>query len=260
VIDELVVMHLERRLADAPRHIEGVVAPRVELPSGSSFRVVAERALLAPPAPPFEETERSMDGAVLPRPSIVVEAEPHGVRVNGGPLLVEPAATCHDPARPTGELVQASPLGQPPFPWRPLALFLQVTPDLEAARWMRDLVNDLLRHDVEARLATTVPVDGPHLTGPCLPTEASVRALEPDIVVALDHAALASAPGWCGANRSTVLVDATEGDGPSVELVSWNIGGAQGRLRARVGRSVTAPDLADLFSRLCAGPHPIAPR
>jgi hypothetical protein len=138
-------------------------------------------------------------------------------------------------------------------------VFLQGEPDLHPALWARDVVNQLVHHDVEARLATPVPVDGPHLTGPCLPTEASVRALDPDVVVALDRAALASAPRWCDGNRSTVLVDATDLDVPATQLVSWNVDRAQGRLRARIGRGVEATELADLFGRLSAGPHPVAP-
>jgi hypothetical protein len=44
-----------------------------------------------------------------------------------------------------------------------------------------------------------------------------------------------------------------------MELVSWQIGRAQGRLRARIGPLVDVPGFASLAVRLCAGPQPIPP-
>jgi hypothetical protein len=45
-----------------------------------------------------------------------------------------------------------------------------------------------------------------------------------------------------------------------MELVPWQIGRASGRLRARIGPLIDAPALGSLIRRLCAGPHPVAPR
>ena len=44
-----------------------------------------------------------------------------------------------------------------------------------------------------------------------------------------------------------------------MELVSWQIGHASGRLRARIGPRVDVPAFASLVVRLCAGPHPMPP-
>ena len=44
-----------------------------------------------------------------------------------------------------------------------------------------------------------------------------------------------------------------------MELVSWQIGRAAGRLRARIGPRVDVPAFAALVVRLCAGPHPMPP-
>src|SRR5262249_26011244 len=64
---------------------------------------------------------------------------------------------------------------------------------------------------------------------------------------------------WCRGDRSTVVVawDADLRD--PMELVSWQIGRASGRLRARIGPHVAAPAFASLVGRLCAGPHPMPP-
>ena len=75
----------------------------------------------------------------------------------------------------------------------------------------------------------------------------------------LDGTAAARVDAWCEGNRSTVVV-AFDGDlRDPMELVSWQIGRAQGRLRARIGPHVDVPAFAALVIRLCAGPQPIPP-
>ena len=57
----------------------------------------------------------------------------------------------------------ASERGRPPFPRRPVVVFLGCEP-FRDADWVRRLVNRLVRHDVEARIATPEPPaagDGP---------------------------------------------------------------------------------------------------
>ena len=88
---------------------------------------------------------------------------------------------------------------------------------------------------------------------------ATVEVLDPDVVIALDPTALGVASGWCDGRRSTTVVELTQDMTYDVELVSWRIGVAQGRLRARIGRGVGAGALADLVNRLCSGPQPLPP-
>jgi len=101
--------------------------------------------------------------------------------------------------------------------------------------------------------------EGLHLTQPCLPSEASIRALRPDVVVALDDDALERIPVWCGSDRSTVAIALSPDVAATEELVSWQLGRSRGRLRARIGRQIDAPGLVSLVNRLCAGPHPAPP-
>jgi len=64
---------------------------------------------------------------------------------------------------------------------------------------------------------------------------------------------------WCAGDRSTVVVELDLALPVPMELVSWQIGRASGRLRARIGRWVDVPAFAALVGRLCAGPQPIPP-
>ena len=98
---------------------------------------------------------------------------------------------------------------------------------------------------------------GLHLTRPCRPEQASIRALDPDVVVALDTDAAAQVDAWCEGNRSTTVIELIDDPSITLELVSWQIGHASGRVRARIGRRVDAPALAATVRRLCAGPQPL---
>jgi hypothetical protein len=259
VIDDLARERLARQLAHAPDHIRGVVAETSELPSGTSYRVHAERLCLQPYSVATETRRRAWKGAILVRPGVSFEAGDGVVEVEGGRLLVDPGSHVHDPWRPIATVVPASALGRPPFPRRPVVVFLACEPEVEALDWTRSLVNNLVRRDVEGRLAMLEIAEGLHLTQPCLPSEESIRALHPDVIVALDPSALEQIPGWCDANRSTVAIQLTPDVAATAELVSWQLGRAQGRLRARIGRRVDSPALVSLVNRLCAGPHPAPP-
>ena len=83
--------------------------------------------------------------------------------------------------------------------------------------------------------------------------------MSPDVVVTLDDTAAARVHGWCAGNRSTVVVEFDRDLSDPMELVSWQIQRAQGRLRARIGPRVDVPSFASLVVRLCAGPHPMPP-
>ena len=151
------------------------------------------------------------------------------------------------------------PLGRPPFPRRPVALLLACEPDVEPLDWSRSIVNNLVRRDVEGRLAMFDVADGLHLTQPCSPTEQSVHALRPDIIVVLDEQALDRASVWAGNDRSTVIVAFTPDVAATAEIIPWQLDRAKGRLRARIGRQIDAPTLVSLVNRLCSGPHPSPP-
>jgi hypothetical protein len=198
-------------------------------------------------------------GAALLRPNVAFEVRDDAVEVDVPNLLVDPGAHVHDPWRPVAPLEDASPSGRPPFPRRPVVVFLACEPEVEALDWARSVVNNLVRRGVEGRVALLEIAEGLHLTRPCLPSEASIRALRPDVVVALDEAALERIPVWCDTDRSTVAIELVPDVAAVEELVSWQLGRAQGRLRARIGRQIDAPRLVALVNRLCAGPHPAPP-
>jgi hypothetical protein len=261
VIDDIVVGRLTRQLARVDDAVPGVVAPVVPLPPGASYQVCAERALLTPEACLDPSPDDAARGAVLLRPGVAFEVRADAVAVSHRGLLVDQGAVVHDPWAPVGQLEPASPTGRPPFPWRPVTLFLGLTPDPLLTDWVRQMVNGLLRRkDVEARMAVPSPTRGLHLARPCTPDAATVAALRPDVVVALDGRAIDAATSWLNGDRSAVVIELTPGTEPAPEIVSWRIGEARGRLRARIGRGIGAEGLAALVRRLCAGPQPLPPR
>ena len=261
VIDDTVVGRLRRQLARVDGAVTAVVAPVVPLPPGSSYQVCAERALLTPEACLDPAPDDAPRGAALVRRGVPFEVRADAVAVPHGGLVVDQGAVVHDPWAPVGPLEPASPTGRPPFPWRPVTLFLGLTPDPLVTDWVRQMVNGLLRgRDVEARMAVPSPTRGLHLSRPCTPEAATVVALRPDVVVALDGRAVDAATSWLNGDRSAVVIELTPGTEPAPEVVSWRIGEARGRLRARVSRGIGAEGLATLVRRLCAGPQPLPPR
>ena len=190
VLDEAAYLRLERQLASAPDEMLGVVAAQVELPPGSSARVRAERAAMAPMTKVTEAAGGVFDGAVLLRPGAGFELAATSVRVHDGPLLIDRGAVAHDPWRLQPNLEVASPDGRPPFRWRPVVLLLGLETDLDLAETARGIANGLLARDVEARLAVPEVPEGFYLTRPCRPVAETVQALDPDVVIALDQSAL----------------------------------------------------------------------
>src|SRR5205823_9181093 len=139
MIDDLARERLGRQLARAPDRICGVVAETGALPSGASYRVHAERLCLRSLSAATDTSRRVVQGAVLVRPGVAFEARDSVVEVEQGPLLVDPGAHVHDPWRPVGPIEPASTLGRPPFPLRPVVVFLACDPDVEALDWARAL-------------------------------------------------------------------------------------------------------------------------
>ena len=263
VIDESTRERLERQLALAPDTVAGVAGESSELAPGAGYRVHAEWTALQTPLSRIAPAAGPVRGAVLLRPHVEFEVRDGRVEVPSGSVLVDPGAHVHDPFRPIGPRRAASERGRPPFPRRAVVVFLGCEPPADA-EWVRRTVNRLVRRDVEARIATPDPAPGAeapalHLTRPCAPSEESIRALAPDIVVTLDATAAARVDEWLAGDRSTVVVAFDQTLVDPMELVSWQIGHAAGRLRARIGTRVDVPAFASLVIRLCAGPHPMPP-
>jgi hypothetical protein len=256
VLDESARERLERQLAPAPDDVAAIGAAASPLAPGASYRVHAEWTALETPDA-LAPASGPVRGAVLVRPGVEFAVRDGRVEIASGTIMVDPGAHTHAPHDPIGVLEPASERGRPPFPRRPVVVFLAV--DTPADDWLIRLVNRLVRRDVEARIAAPDVSAGLHLTRPCRAGEASIRALAPDVVVTLDAGAAASVDAWCEGDRSTVVVAFDPEQRDPMELVSWQIGRAAGRLRARIGPHVDAPAFASLVGRLCAGPHPMPP-
>lgn len=268
VVDPVTVDRLARQLEAAPDDIIGVVAPVAELPPGSSTRAHAEWRSLLPldDATDAEPTEAHVTGAVLLRAGSEASVTTDAVTLPPGIVRTDPGAVTHRRRVEPADDHPADQEARSPFPWRPVVLFLALGTEplaRERVESVDRLLDELLDVDVEPRLAGRGTVPAPRRHRPCAPTAATVAALAPEVIVALDADALEQAPGWC-TRRGTVLVDMTrssrdgEVDG-DVELVSWQIGRQPTRLRARVGPAVTAATLARLVNRLAAGPQPVPP-
>jgi hypothetical protein len=265
LLDDVTRERMTRRLAAAPGHVAGIVAEPRELPPGSSYRVHAERLSMEPETAIVELIPEPGEplvtrGAALLRDGVAFDTDEGALRVRGGSLVVDHGTFVHDPWRPIGAPRTASVLGRPPFPWRPVVAFLGYSFDNDDGDWSRRLANALLARDVEGRVVTAGAADGYHLTKPCRPDPASIEALDPDVIVALGPRALELAHEWNAANRGTVVIEATQEQTADIELVSWRIGRARGRVRARIGLDVKAAALAEVVQRLVAGPHPAPPR
>lgn len=261
LIDDAVRERMQRTLRHLPQEVGGIAALLSDLPPGVSCRVHAEWKSLEPATAPkaLQPIASPVRGAVLLRPGIPFSVAGDTVEVPGALVLCDAGAVVHNPRRPVGEPAVASEEGRPPFPRRPVVVLLALEAAARRAEWARRLANGLLRREVEARLAVPAPPEGLHLSRPCLPCEESIRALAPDAIVALDAGAAEHASQWCGSDRSTVVLELSEGLAGAVELVPWQIDRAQGRLRARIGPNVDPIVLGALIRRLCAGPQPVAP-
>ncbi|MCU1352748.1 MAG: hypothetical protein JWM05_1957, partial [Acidimicrobiales bacterium] len=238
VLDGSTRERMARQLAAAPAHVAGIVASTGPLPPGTSYRIHAERLSLRPLTDVSEAGSSTVAGAVLARADVGCTVGPGEVSVERGTLLVDHGTHAHDPDRALGEPGPASADDRPPFPWRPVVvLFGLDAGGTGDGDWARRLVNDLLDEGIESRLAVPAVAPGRHLTQPCQADIASLVALGPDVVVALDATALAAVQAERSLPRGTTAV-ALATDAGGVELVSWQVGRAAGRLRARVSPDV----------------------
>ena len=259
VLDEVARHRLERQLERSAPHVAGVVAPISPLAAGASYRVCAEWRSLEPETLAVELPSR--------RPLVrCCCGQASSSRSGTGSSTSAAEPSCSIPARTcTTPGNRSKSFGSPPSSgarrFRAARSWCssedRATQSSRTGR--RRLVNRLIRRDVEARLALPIIADGLQLTCPLLLCEASMRALVPDAVVALDPEASAQAQHWCRDERSTVFIELDRELSTGAELVSWQIGRSSGRVRARIGRRIDAPAFSALVRRLCAGPQPAPP-
>jgi hypothetical protein len=236
LFDQLGRDRLRRQLIAAESAVTAVVAERDELPPGSSHRVASERRALGPGSTLRLGRDLTVDGAAMVRAGVGFDVGDSFVEVDQGPVLIDQGAVVHNPWQPIGPPRDASPLGRPPDD-RPVCVFLGLEPDPHLADWVRVVVNGLVARDVEARIAVPWPTGGLHLTRPCGPTEASVDALAPDVLVALDDTALELAGRWLG-RRRIGLVRLTP-DTTSEVTIQWRRRGPwRRRAEAAIGRGI----------------------
>jgi hypothetical protein len=239
---------LQLQLARADSAWVGIVAEWRELPAGSSYVVCAERRAQTPESElqPFHCL--SVRGAVTMRPGIGFDLSNEIVAVKRGALLIDPGTVVHDPWRPLSIIEDASPLGRP-LRSRPVVVFLGLERDPYLADWVRRLVNGLVRRAVEGRIAVPEPTVGLHLTRPCAPTQESVRALSPRVVVALDDEAVELCAPWLG-RGAFELVRLTPETTSEITTQSVRVGRWRRRVEASIGRGASAAAMADLVRRL----------
>jgi hypothetical protein len=257
VVDDVALDRLARALAGAPAGVAGVAATTGALAPGASYRVHAEWTAMSPGGTEPVGASR-VRGAVLARPGVDVRVDGDVIAVDGS-VVLDRGAHAHDPWEPVGPLEPASPRSRPPFPRRPVVAFLACEPDPDLVDWARRTANHVLRAGAEARLAVPEATEGLHLARPCAASEASIRALAPDVVVALDATALDQVDAWLGDDRLAVVVGYDPAGAPEPVLVSWRVGRASGRVRAHIARGTDPRALVALVHRLAAGPHPRPP-
>lgn len=261
VLAELAEARLRHQLSRVGEEVIGVAAVAEPLASGESFVEHAARCALRPLDATTPHSGDEIVGAVLLRPGVSYTVDDDRITVTPAPglLLADPGAHVHDPWHPVAPLDPPSEDLRPQFPRRPVVLFLGVRPDVDRADWARSMVNDLLRLGVDARMAVREAAEGLHLSRPCLPDPEVIDALGPQVVIPLDEPTRRVLGRWWGTNRTTMVVDFVDDMRLGVELVSWRIGEAEGRVRGRVGTVGRAPELAAAIDRLCGGPQPVPP-
>ena len=264
-LDERSARRLVERLERSPADVVAVAAPLELIEPGSSAPAQAEWAALDPDGEVHPAEGRAVAAAMAIRSGVDHTVEERQVVVDRGTVLVDPSTRTYDPlhdqaggADAADAAEPAGPHARPPFRWRPVVVFLAGEEHADHDEAVCDLVDALVDLEVEARLAGPAAGRGPRRTRRCAPTRASWRTLAPDVAVVLDATAAGWAESWCD-RRGTVLVELDAALGAAVELVSWTIGRAQGRLRARIGPAVDPPELAALVNRLCSGPQPEPP-
>jgi hypothetical protein len=239
---------LERQLAGSGRACAAIVAEWSELPAGASHRTWSERQALTPESDVRPIADLSVRGAAMVRTGVPFEVGDEVVALARGDALIDPGVVVHDPWRPVGTPADASPAGRA-LDGRPVALFLGVERDPYLADWVRVLVNDLVLRGVEGRIAVPEPTGGLHLTKPCAPTEGSVNALMPEVVVALDEETVDLSATWVG-HRPSGLIRLTPDTTAAVKVETMRVRRSSHRVQAMIGRGIDPESMADLVRRL----------
>jgi hypothetical protein len=248
IIDGAGRQRLARQLARSERGCAAVVAEWSELPAGASNVTWSERRALTPESTVRPAAGLSVRGAAIVRPGVSFEIANELVTLAQGDVLVDPGVVVHDPWRPVCGPTDASPAGRP-LDARPVALFLGLERDPYLADWVRAVVNGLVRRGVEGRIAIPKPTGGLHLTRPCATTEASVAALTPEVIVALDDEAVELFAAWAG-HRACGLVRLTPDTTAAVTVERARVGPSGDRSVGVIGRGIGPDALADLVRRL----------
>lgn len=249
---------LRSTLAMIDTRYDALCAPATVIPPGSSITTdTLRRAIHPEPLRPLLTTNAR--GAIAVRTSgaaSVVDAT--SVDFSGLTEVFEDRSVPAHLVWQMSELADAVDEGRPPFPSSTVVVFLGTIVDDDVDDIARGWVNDLVRLGVEARLAIVAPPPGLHLSGPCSPTVASLNAIRPDVVVALDDGALAMVNAW--APSHAVVCAMLSQDCVDNVVVTPNPG-ALGT-NASVGRRSTGREIQELTARLASGPwavHPAAP-
>jgi hypothetical protein len=258
VIDELAVERLRQQLRAAPDDVVAVAAMPGELPPGSSVHATTQRAALRP----LDDLGVDADAAraIVVRPDVHCEEVGGSIRPGTGRVLLDPGAFVLDTSAPPGPLLTASSDARPVFPCRPVVLLLGCEPGADVGAWAGEMADALVPLEVDARVAVPAPAPRCSSSRPCRPDIDSVRTLDPDVVIALDQPALDALASWIPDHRRATTIIALDPDvrGEPI-LVSWRLGRARDRLRARIGTHTDPVALAALVARLASGPHPRPP-
>jgi hypothetical protein len=251
VLDVAGQQRLARQLSRAGSGYAAVVAERSELPPGASYVTWSERRALTPESEVGPGAGLTVRGAAMVRHGVSFETGDELVTLARGELLLDPGVAVHDPWQPVADTADASPTGRP-LGARPVALFLGAERDPYLADWVRVAVNGLVQRGVEGRIAIPEPTGGLHLTKPCAPTKASVDALKPEVVVALDHQAVDLVATWVG-HRPFGLVRLTPDTTAAVTVERVDVGRSSKRQVGIIGRGIDLGSMAELVRRLGPG-------
>jgi hypothetical protein len=261
LLDDLAADRLHYQLTRAPGDVAAIAARSGPLPVGATYRVAAERCVLRPFDLLEDHPGRRVEGAMLLRPGVEHHRDESGIEVpaTAGRILVDPGAHVHDPWEAIGSVTPAVSEARPMLTRRPVVMFLVESDEVEWISWARSTADDLIGHQVEASLAAPSSPAGFHLSRPCSPERESVRSLRPDIVISFAADAESSLSDWLADDRNTVVIEWASDPRVGLELVSWRLGQARGRVRARVGAAADSAELARVINRLCGGPQPLPP-
>lgn len=255
VADRLALDVLARALTENPERRAVAAVAEPALPPGSSYRVHSERLFRKHRERTVTASGRQKRASVMVRAGTSVVAEDGLLFIEDETLDVPGAYVHHLWRNVPAENPTASTAGRPPFPRRPVVVFLLRTdPRPDIGRWLTTSVNDLVDADVEARLALPSPPAGPHLTSPCAPTEASLLALAPQAVVT-GPSDLDMVESWLDQLGGRVPVLRLSRAHARFDPLAATASRPVGHLRGDVGVHTDPAELRAALVRVTSGPH-----